>query len=150
MGIIYIRKDKFFVYEAVQPVKLTPLDQWIARGEDKHYIIKRLKNYKKVLTDDVLKKMKSVGERFKGKDYDLYFNWSDDRIYCSELVWKIYNEASGLEIGKLQKLKEFDLSNPIVENKIKERYGNEIPLDETVISPSQIFESELLYTVSSN
>jgi len=93
--------------------------------------------------------MKSIGERFKGKDYDLYFNWSDDKVYCSELVWKIYKEASGLEIGKLQKLKEFDLSNPIVINKMRERYGDKIPLEETVISPSQVFESELLYTVSS-
>jgi uncharacterized protein YycO len=133
-----------------QPVKLTPLDQWIARGENGHYVVKRLKNYKDILDEIAMKKMKTIGERFKDKNYDLYFNWSDDRIYCSELVWKIYYEAAGLEIGKLQMLKEFDLTNPVVADKVKERYGNNIPLNERVISPGRMFESELLYTVFSN
>src|SRR5437867_163185 len=25
--------------------------------------------------------------------YDLTFEWSDDKIYCSELVWKVYERA---------------------------------------------------------
>ena len=29
MGIVYLRDGKPFVLEAVQPVKLTPLDEWI-------------------------------------------------------------------------------------------------------------------------
>lgn len=33
MGIIYKQGDKYSIYEAVQPVKLTPLDKSIARGE---------------------------------------------------------------------------------------------------------------------
>lgn len=49
-----------------------------------------------------MKKMKKVGEKYIGKDYDLYFEWSDSRIYCSELVWKIYKESIGLEIGNLE------------------------------------------------
>jgi len=150
MGIIYEVENKFYVYEAVQPVKITPLDDWIDRGEDDHYVVKRLKNHDNVLSIETLKKMKLIGERFKGKNYDLYFNWSDDRIYCSELVWKIYNEATGIQIGKLQKLKEFDLTNPVVKTKIKERYGENIPADELVISPIQMYDSELLFTVSSN
>ena len=79
----------------------------------------------------------------------MYFGWSDDRIYCSELVWKIYKEALGIELGKLQQLKEFDLSHPIVQKKLKERYGNNIPYDEKVISPAAIFESEELELVTS-
>ena len=94
--------------------------------------------------------MKSVGASFNGKDYDLYFEWSDDKIYCSELVWKIYKRAVGIEIGKLKTLNEFDLSNPLVKNKLRERYGNNIPLNELVISPGDMFESDLLETVSSN
>lgn len=89
MGIIYSIDGKLFVYEAVQPVKLTPFPEWINRGENGHYVVKRLKNSKKILTDKNLDKMKQVGEKFSGKDYDLYFEWSDSRIYCSELVWKI-------------------------------------------------------------
>jgi uncharacterized protein YycO len=150
MGIIYKQGDEIHVYEAIQPVKYTPLNKWIARGKNGRYVVKRLKNYDNILTDDVLHEMKSVGEKYKGKNYDPYFGWSDDRIYCSELVWKIYKQAVGIEIGSLQKIKEFDLSDPIVKNKIKERYGENLPEDELVISPASIFQSDLLYTVYSN
>jgi uncharacterized protein YycO len=149
-GIIYSHNGKFYVYEAVQPVKSTPLDQWIARGKDGHYVIKRLKNADRVLTTATLQRMKQEGEKFKGKDYDLAFEWSDDKIYCSELIWKIYQRATGLEIGKLQKLGDFDLTHDMVRQKIQERYGDNIPTDEIVISPAAIFESDLLITVKEN
>src|SRR5690606_9405764 len=108
------------------------------------------KNADEVLTPAVLQKMKKGGQQFNGKNYDLYFEWSDDRIYCSELIWKIYKEATGLEIGKLEKLKDFDLSYAPVKAKMKERYGKNIPMEETVISPASMFDSELLETVRSN
>ena len=87
MGIVYVQNGQPFVYEAVQPVKLTPLADWIARGEDHHFVVKRLRDADPLLTEDNLARMKAEGEKFKGKNYDLYFEWSDDRIYCSELVW---------------------------------------------------------------
>lgn len=149
-GIIYGKNGKFFVFEAVQPVKTTPLDEWIARGKNGHYVIKRIKNSDKILTAKTLKKMKKEGEKFKGKNYDLTFEWSDDQIYCSELIWKIYQRATGIEIGKLEKLGDFDLTNEAVKKKMKERFADKIPLNETVISPAAIFNSDLLMTVKSN
>lgn len=149
-GIIYSDNGQFYVFEAVQPVKTTPLDKWIARGENGHYVIKRLKNADQVLTAKTLEKMKNEGEKFKGKNYDLTFEWSDDKIYCSELIWKVYQRAAGIEIEKLQKLSDFDLTNDAVKKKMKERYGDKIPMDEIVISPAAIFDSELLKTVKSN
>ncbi len=150
MGIIYEIRGKLYVYEAVQPVKLTALKKWISRGKEGHYVIKRLKNSKEILTPETLAKMKQVGEKFKGKNYDLYFEWSDDKIYCSELVWKIYKEGAGIEIGKLEKLSDFDLNHKIVKQKIKERYGENLPLDEKVISPAAMFKSDKLETVQKN
>ena len=147
VGIIYSNNNKFFVYEAVQPVKLTPLNQWIDRGENDHYVVKRLKNADEILTKDVLSKMKKVGEQYKGKNYDIYFEWSDDKIYCSELVWKVYKEATGIEIGELEKLSDFDLSHEAVKQKMKERYGDHIPLNEKVISPAAMFNSDKLITI---
>lgn len=146
-GLIYKEGKNCFVFEAIQPVKLTPLDKWVARGRDGHYVVKRLKNADQILTPQVLKKMKAVGNQLKGKDYDIYFGWSDDRIYCSELIWKVYQRATSIEIGKLERLKDFDLSSKALKLKMKERYGNNIPEDEKVISPVSIFESELLETV---
>ncbi len=149
-GIIYQEGGKFYVFEAIQPVKRTPLKQWIARGQGGKYVVKRLKNADAVLTPAVLQKMKQVGDEFKGKNYDLTFEWSDDRIYCSELIWKVYQRATGLEVGKLGALSSFDLSDPAVKKKMKERYGDNIPMNETVISPAAVFESELLITVKNN
>ncbi len=147
MGIIYVENDNIMVYEAVQPVKLTPLHEWINRGEKKHFVVKRLKESKKYLTSENLMKMKSIGETFIGKNYDIYFEWSNEKIYCSELVWKIYKEAVGIEIGKLQSLREFDLENEIVKEIMAKRYGDTIPLDEKVISPAVMFQSDKLTTV---
>lgn len=146
-GIVYKVGKDYFIYEAVEPVKLTPLAEWMGRGKGGAYEVKRLKNANAILTPEVIKKLKLVGERFKGKHYDTYFEWTDEKMYCSELIWKMYKEATGLEIGKLQKLKDFDLSSNIVRKKMKERYGNKIPLNEVVVSPSDIFNSESLTTV---
>ncbi|AXG74570.1 YiiX family permuted papain-like enzyme [Flavobacterium arcticum] len=148
-GIIYKEGNDYFVYEAIQPVQKTPLSKWISRGENNHYVVKRLKEANATLTPTAFQKMKKAGSTFNNKNYDLYFEWSNERVYCSELVWKIYKEGTGLEVGKTQQLKEFDLSHPAVQEKIKERYGNNIPLNEKVISPAAIFESDLLYTVIS-
>jgi len=147
MGMIYKKDDQFYVFEAVHPVKLTPINDWIKRGEKGHYVIKRLKDADEVLTKDVKLKMKQIGERFIGKKYDIYFEWTDDKIYCSELVWKIYKESTNIEIGQLEKLKDFDLSNKLVRQKMTERYGDNIPMNETVISPVSMFNSDKLITI---
>jgi len=150
MGIIYKQGDDFFVYEAVQPVKLTPLNDWIKSGENEQYVIKRIQDSERLLTSETLTKMKQIGEKYTGKDYDLYFEWSDSKIYCSELVWKIYKEAIGLEIGKLERLGDFNLTDKSVKQKLTERYGENIPKDELVISPASMFNSDLLITVLKN
>ncbi|MBK8555437.1 MAG: YiiX family permuted papain-like enzyme [Lewinellaceae bacterium] len=146
-GIGYKEGKNFYVFEAVQPVKRTPLKRWIARGKGGKYVIKRLKNADQVLTPSALAKMKTIGNQFLGKNYDGTFEWSDNKIYCSELIWKMYQRSTGLEIGKLEKLRDFDLSSPVVKTKMQERYGANIPMDETVISPAAVFNSALLMTV---
>jgi len=149
-GIIFKEGKDFFVLEAVQPIKRTPIDSWIAQGNEGKYVIKRLKNSEMVLTHAALHKMKEVGDIFIGKNYDKTFEWSDDKIYCSELIWKIYQRGTGIEIGQLQKLGDLDLTNDAVKRLMKKRYGRNIPTNEIVISPGSIFDSELLITVASN
>jgi len=150
MGIVYKQDEQFFVYEAVQPVRLTPLGSWIDRGEDGHYVVKRLINAEQLLTAEKLEQMKEAGAKYQGKNYDIYFEWSDERIYCSELVWKIFKEATGIEIGALEQLRDFDLTDEIVRQKLVERYGDAIPLDEQVISPAVMFNSDQLVTIWNN
>jgi hypothetical protein len=150
MGIVFLKRGKPFVLEASSIVKFTPLSQWIDRGENGKYAVKRLKNADGILTDSAISKMEKIGGQFKGYRYDLYFEWSDERMYCSELVWKIYERATGLKIGELRKLNDFDLSSPDVKKKLQERFGDHIPEDEVMISPKSMFESELVEIVYKN
>lgn len=149
-GIIFIMNDKKMVFEAVQPVKLTPIADWITHGKDNKYIVKRLINAPTILSLSTLQKMKDYGHKFLNKDYDGYFSWNDDQIYCSELVWKIYKNAANIELCKLAKLKSFNLNDQKVKIILKQRYGNNIPLNENVVAPSQLVNSEILETIFDN
>lgn len=146
VGIIFHEKNGWYVYEAVGPVVKTPIGEWIESGVDSHYSIKRLKRENKLSAQEI-GKLKEVWKRFAGKPYDPYFEWSDQRIYCSELVWKMYKEALNIEVGHLQKLGDFDLDSKVVKKLLDERYGNEVPLSETVIAPSTMFNSPNLEPV---
>ncbi|TDN38758.1 hypothetical protein A8B98_22265 [Hymenobacter sp. UV11] len=137
------------MFEAVQPVKLTPLRSWVARGQGGHFVVKRLRDAATALTPAMLTRLRAAGQPLLGRDYDLAFNWSDKQIYCSELIWKVYDRGLHRQLGQLQHLRDFDLRNPAVHAKLRERYGRQLPLDEPVISPASVFNSAELVTIVS-
>lgn len=146
-GMIFYRNGKPYVFEAASTVQFTPIKKWIARGSGGHFVVRRLKDAGTALTGKAVAKLRAAAMRFQGKPYDLTFEWSDDRIYCSELVWKAYDRGLSIRIGNPQQMKEFNLSDPVVAQKLKERYGTRIPMNEPVISPGAIYKSDLLETV---
>ena len=148
MGLILHRGGRPYVFEAVRTVRYTPLTAWIERGAGGRFVVKRLKDARERLTPAAVARLKTEARRLEGRPYDPTFEWSDDRIYCSELVWKLYDRALGIEVGPLQKLAEFDLTAPAVKAKMRERYGVRIPLQETVISPGAMFSWDGLVTVA--
>lgn len=148
VGMIVKQDGQTYVYEAVQPVGLCPFEDWKARNPKGEYLIRRLKNASEVLTESKIEALKSAMKPYIGKDYDGLFAWSDKRMYCSEVLWKIYKKALNIEAGTLQQLGDLDLSNPIVRMKLAEIYGGEIPMDETVISPQAMLECPLFETVA--
>lgn len=150
MGMLIRHQGRLQVFEASATVRFTPLEQWIARGEGGRYVLKRLRDADRLLDEAALAKIRREAAPLAGRRYDLTFEWSDERLYCSELVWKIYQRALGIEIGGLQQVRDFDLSAAAVQVKLRERYGNKVPLEETVVSPVAMFESELLVTVAGN
>lgn len=145
VGVIFHRDGKPFVLEAIATVRYTPLAQWIARGVGGRYVVRRVHGG---LTAEQATKLRVAAGKYAGKPYDLYFEWTDERIYCSELVWKMYRDALGIELGERQRLREFDLSDPLVKAKMRERYGKRLPMDEPVISPGAQFASSQLRTVT--
>ena len=148
-GLLYKNGNEWQVFEAVQPVKLTPLARWVARGQGQHFVVKRLRDAQAALTPAALGRLRAAGQPMLGHSYDLAFEWTDERIYCSELIWKVYDRGLHRQLGQLQHLRDFDLSDPAVQVKLRERYGNHLPLDEPVISPVSIFNSPELVTVAS-
>lgn len=146
MGIVFLRGGRPYVLEAVATVRETPLRAWIARGERGKSVQKRLRT---PLSPEQVERLRAAARPFLGRPYDLTFEWSDERIYCSELVWKIYQRALGIRIGDLQRLRDFDLSDSTVRRKMRERYGENVPLDGEVVSPAALFDSPLLVAVPS-
>jgi len=145
MGIVFLRNGEPVVYEAVGPVKYTPLEKWTARGIGGHFVVKRLAS--PPLTEEGVEALKSTASQYRGKGYDSLFAWCDRRIYCSELVWKMYKEALGVEIGTMEQFGDFDLSHPLARAIVRERWGGSPPKNEPVITPASIFASPLLRTV---
>jgi hypothetical protein len=143
VGLIFKDGDQWMVYEAVQPAKKTRLTNWIQRGDGGAFVLKRLKDTAP-LSGDGAQRLKAAAKVFLGKDYDWAFGWSDDKVYCSELVWKAYKNGLHLTLSPPKKLKDFDLDPAPVKAKLKERYGDKVPLDEPVVSPADLYASPLL------
>lgn len=148
-GIIFNENGNCYVYEAIQPVKKTLFKDWIKHGLDNKYLVRRLKDSSSI-NKLSLDKMKSYGKKMFNKDYDIYFEWSDENIYCSEYVWKIYKYGANIELCNLEKLKSFNLEDYRVKAILSQRYGTNIPLNEDVVAPSQLANSDKLITIFDN
>lgn len=146
VGVIFFKSGKPYVFEAVNPVKVTPLKEFINRGVGSKYSIKRTKN---PLSSSELKIMIEYGKRQLGKPYDSKFEWSDSKIYCSELVWKIYHYA-GIRLCDIKTFSEFNLNRPIVKQAINSRYKGKFNINESVVAPIDLYNSDKLKTVYSN
>lgn len=146
-GLLDYRHGQWQVLEAVQPVSYTPLWRWIARGAPHSFCLTRLAT---PLLPQQEELVLQSAKQFLGKNYDLAFDWSDDRIYCSELVYKAYQRGIGKRLGTHTRLGHFDLSHPAVQAKLRARYGSHIPLQEPVISPEAIYQSPSLHSLQSN
>jgi hypothetical protein len=90
------------------------------------------------------------GEKYSGRGYDKMFRWTDAKMYCSELVWKIYHRALGIDVGDLRRAGEFGSDNEYVQGVIENRWGSSFNQDEIIVSPADIDMSDRLVTVFSN
>lgn len=149
VGIIFLRPrgSEYIVYEAWDSVRMVPLQQYVDRGEGKHILIMRMKGANKFFNAKKLEKIKAVAKKYRKLPYDPYFGWGDDRMYCSELVWKTFHEATNMRLSEPKALKLLDLSDPELKKRLKEKYGEKIPMEELVVSPQDLIDSPLLEKV---
>jgi len=145
VGVVRLAGNTPKVLEAGSKVRLLNFDTFASLGT---VAIKRLRD---PLSDAQRAKIRQLGQSFLGRPYDKYFRWDDGHLYCSELVYKLYDRGANLQIGELQKFSDFDLSNPIVQGFIKKWYGSNpfssMPQDEPVVSPTSMYSDPQLRTV---
>lgn len=144
VGIISVEGDKVTVIEAVEPVREVSIESFIDHSN--LWGVYRLKQQPK--NPDWSKKVIRAARAMKGKHYDGLFQWSDDRIYCSELVWKAYKRGTGIDLSTPQRVGDLNLSLPPVQELIKRRMGGKkLNLDEKIVTPGALHESDLLEPV---
>ncbi|MDB6080145.1 MAG: putative peptidoglycan peptidase [Akkermansiaceae bacterium] len=145
-GVIFDDHGTLKVLEAVGPVKVTPVKEFVAASDPGTFCAKRLKN---PISPEAFAKGSAWAASQLGKSYDTGFQWSDDRIYCSELVWKAY-AAAGVQLCKPRPFKSYDLKQPAVKQIVAKRYGSidKLPLDELAVAPGDLANSPLLADVA--
>lgn len=138
MGILVTRNQAWYVAEATGPLKITPLKNFIARSKGKAYRVMRFKYYKPEMAMELYKTLQKYNQ-----PYDIYFEFSDSRIYCSELVHKVFKDVTGYTVGKIQRVKDLKLDGPFVKAIIAERLtpiGKELNLEEPIVTPVSILQ----------
>ena len=146
-GMVFFEKGIPMVLEAVQPVRIAAWSEWRSRGNG-HYVVKRLRG-DNALTEEDIVTMRAVGQAQLGKPYDARFLMDDERIYCSELVYKVYRDGAGITVGTVERFGDMDLTRPEAHRVLVQRFGDDPPLEEPVITPASLFRSSLLFTVDS-
>lgn len=146
VGIVFHHDGELQVLEAVEPVRWTPLGDWIQRGAHQHVVLMRVNGLSPEAADTV----RAAATAYIGVGYDLLFEWSDERIYCSELVYKAFQSATGREIGERETLRDLDLSSEAVRRLIDARTGGDVDLAEPVVTPLSILNDGELTVVFAN
>ena len=136
-GVVLKEDGGWVVIEAIGEVRTTPLFEWIRRGRSAGWFAAyRLKpEYRKNIPA-----FRAELEKFIGVPYDYHYGMSDDEIYCSELVFTAYRNATGEQLGELKKLK--DLNWKPFEADIKEIEGGPVPLEREIITPKNLSEAQ--------
>ena len=137
-GIIVMRGGKPYVLETLKTLVLTPLDKFIARGEDGKYWIKRSSK----------ENIKIKYAKYLGRPYDLAFKFDNGRFYCSELVYDIYQKQLGIQLAEPRQVKDYLIlftdQLPKLKRAMKRRG---ISKEQYAIAPVDIFNSEYLESV---
>lgn len=119
VGIVEVGKSgEPLVIEAVGPVQVVPLADWIGKGEGSKVTVKRIKN----LGDEQAKEAVASARRYLGRPYDHFFYESRDQIYCSELVHLAFKDGPGIRVGREEKVGELNIDTGAAQKLIRQRW----------------------------
>jgi len=138
-GIVAKKNGQWIVYEAYDGVAATPLKTFLFRGRGGGFVVYRLRDEYREHIPQTLK----CCEDYLGRPYDIRYRLDDEKIYCSELIYKAYRDAtSGQQLGELMKFG--DMNWQPYEALIKKIEGGEVPVDREMITPVDLAKAPQL------
>ena len=136
-GVMVKEGDSWYVNEAFGTVKKTPWFDWYLRGRDYGFWVYRINS-----ADEEIEQFLLELGKYQNRPYDVRYRLDDEYIYCSELVYKAYLDATGKELGELESLGSLNWEP--YRKTIKKYEGGEPPLDRKMITPISLSKSEHL------
>ncbi len=137
-GMIVYRKGEPYVIEAVGPVRYITFKKWLRQGDRGHFMQMRVKD----ASDRQVAKAIEVAESMLGRPYDIQYELDDEKIYCSELVYKAYERGAEIEVGDKEALRELKWRPH--EKFIRALAGGDLPLDRVMVTPVSIARNSRL------
>ena len=141
-GIVVKRGDAWLVLEANGPgVAEVDLDRWIRQGRRSGFAVYRFQEKYTPQIDAII----ASARKYLGRPYDIHYDLDDAKIYCSELIFKAFLDATGEQLGTIRKLGDLDWKpHEAIIRKI-ERGG--LPLERRMITPGDMAAAKQLQSV---
>ena len=128
-GVVVNTPQGLKVLEASKTVRLTPFANFIGSAKNENWTIKRPKQK---LPEPI------SYSKYLGMPYDLEFKFNNGKMYCSELVWLIYQDQ-GIELCKPRKVSSFIFTRiPRVKKLMLKRH---ISMDQTAVAPVDLYKA---------
>lgn len=126
-GIFVNTPDGIQVLEASNVVKLTPVDEFIAKSKNSNYYIV-------TILDDITIDY----EKYLGIPYDLEFKFDNGKYYCSELIYDIFKD-NGIILCRTKKVSDYPLTKLSQVRKLMEKRN--IQMDYETVSPKDVMNA---------
>lgn len=143
-GIVDRHDGKWVVYEAARQVSTTPLKMFIDRGRGDGFAAYR---FKTAYQDDIPAIIEKT-RAYLGRPYDFRYRLDEEHIYCSELIYKAFEQTTGEKMGELIRLG--DTGWQPYERLIKQLENGPVPIDRMIITPIDLAlaeQLEMIYSV---
>lgn len=140
-GIVTRQGDTWMVLEAIGPVQEIPLASWILRGRNMKYDVFRLDDRYQGRIPNIIENARA----YLGRPYDIQYEFDDAKIYCSELIFKSFKQATSEDLGKVVELGTLDWKEH--EFFIRRITGGELPLNRLMITPADLAKAKQLHHV---
>ncbi len=103
IGIAFIEYGNYALLETKDRVQFVSIKQWVDRGYNRHFVVKRLINADSLLSkEEQTNSFEKTARKYLMKDLDNSHEGSDDKIYSSELVWKVFKQELNVDLCRLE------------------------------------------------